>query len=373
MQEIEVIPSDLDSREPNTAVKVLASTEVAELNPHGFVESIIWGWKRDQLTPRLSRTIYFSGRHVLDSEGTWIENPFFFYAHWGTEEVMEPVAAQIKAKYCGSLATTSDFEVLRPSLKTTLVRITSGKPTKEDLRRLGALASRQPDPPSPTPPRTSSESVYNLRSLGITGCDLLAGSGLSYESGLPMLKEVHDLFWVDDNYQGFCLGAKDLLPSLLTKDLEDMFRQFAGWHVKAAKAHPSEAHKCLFQLRRSNFLHDVYTDNIDKLFVLAGFDDCIQVRGSGVVNEFFPVHFHADSNALLVVGVSADRRGIIAQARQRGLRIIVINPYLPVSPGAKNLDYLQSDDIYYGLSAGQALPKIVTNTLGHGLIGGIGS
>jgi NAD-dependent SIR2 family protein deacetylase len=116
-------------------------------------------------------------------------------------------------------------------------------------------------------------------------------------------------------------------------------------------------------MRRAGYLHNVYTDNIDRLFDLAGIHDYEQVRGSGVVNEYHPVIFSPESNALLVVGVSADRRGIIRQARERGMRLVVINPYIPVSPGAKNLDYLRAGDIYYKMRAGEALTRIVEETL----------
>ncbi len=276
---------------------------------------------------------------------------------------MEAVTSQIQGKFHSLFAATTSFEVLHPLPQATLLRIISGKPDAENFRRLSKLAARQPDPTAPTPPPDVSQSNFDLTALGITGCDLLAGSGLSYEAGLPMLKDVHDLFWVDDGYEGFCLGGKDVMPGLLHKDMEGMFRSFTSWHIQAARTQPSDAHLHLCQLHRAGFLHNVYTDNIDKLFLLAGFDNCIQVRGSGVVNEFFPVTFHPDSNALMVVGVSADRRGIIEQARQRHLKVVVVNPYIPVSPGAKNLNYLRDDDIYYRLSAGEALTKIVTQTL----------
>lgn len=364
VERVEVVPVGLTSRVDNPHVRVLDARQAADLNPQALVEQIIWGWKRDADSPRLSRTIYFSGKYTLDRGGTWVESPFLFYAHWGAAEEMQPVVAQLQRKSHGPIAERSEFEVLHPSANTTLVRIISGKPTREDCERLSALAARQPEPPAVTPPPGDSVENFDLESFGINGCDLLAGSGLSYEAGLPMLKEVHDLFWVDDRYDGFCLGDKDLLPGLLMDDMEGMFRRFAEWHTAAARVQPSEAHRCLAHLQRSGFLHNVYTDNIDRLCTLAGLQGAIQVRGSGVVNEFHPVQFHPSSNALLVVGVSADRRGIISQARERGLKIVVVNPYIPVSPGAKNLDYLRNGDVYYRLSAGDALPRIAADTVG---------
>ena len=54
---------------------------------------------------------------------------------------------------------------------------------------------------------------------------------------------------------------------------------------------------------------------------------------------------------LWVVGVSADRRRIIAQARKlvengRKKTIVVINPLERVSPRSKNVDYLQEGDVF---------------------------
>lgn len=342
---------------------MLGAGELAGLDPLLFVEPIIWGWKRDSEAPRLSRLVYFSAKHVAHSMGTRLVNPFFFYAHWGSRDALAPLIDQLPPEGAsGLLGDTTSVEVREVAPETVLLRIISGRPAGEDLDRLGKLASRQPDHPPPTPPRVASHNVFDLRRHGVTRFDLLAGSGLSYESGLPMLKEVHDLFWVDDGDAGFCLGAKDQLPRLLLGDVEGMFRRFAGWHVQAARARPSRAHECLSLLRRAGLLGRVFTDNIDRLFAAAGIADTVQVRGSGIVNEDFPADFHPESDGLLVVGVSADRRGIIRQARRRGLQLVVINPYVPVSPGARNLDYLRDGDIYFRLTAGEALPRIVADT-----------
>ncbi len=360
---IHTILPDLDKRTPNPDVEVLSAGELARLNPLLFVEPIIWGWKRDSEPPRLSRLVYFSARHVRHPLGTRLVNPFFFYAHWGSRDALAPLIDRLPPEGAGGLlGETTSVEVHEVGPETMMLRIISGRPGREDLDRLGKLASRQPDQPPPTPPRIASHDVFDLRRHGVTRFDLLAGSGLSYESGLPMLKEVHDLFWVDDGDAGFCLGAKDQLPKLLLGDMEGMFRRFAGWHVRAARARPSGAHECLSRLRHAGLLRRVFTDNIDRLFVAAGMADYVQVRGSGIVNEVFPAEFHPESDALLVVGVSADRRGIIHQARRRGLKLVVINPYVPVSPGARNLDYLRDGDIYFRLTAGEALPRIVADT-----------
>lgn len=366
MKSVDVLSLDLESRPQNPALPLLEPSAAASLNPLGFVERIIWGWKRDSESPTLSRLIYFGGRLERGEAGLHLEDSFLFYSHWGDPEAMEPVIRQTEGpEPTGRLAEALTVEVLEPAADLRMLRIVSGRPTGGDLSRLRRLSRREPDPPQTTPPRIPSSDLFDLREHGVTGCDLLAGSGLSYEAGLPMLKEVHDLFEVDDGYRGFCLGGKDRFPSRLLEDPEAIFREFAQWHIQAAHTRPSQAHQGLLQLRRSGFLHRVFTDNIDRLFDLVGISDYEQVRGSGVVNEFHPVEFSPDSNALLVIGVSADRRGILAQARERGLKLVVVNPYLPVSPGAKNLDYLSDEDVYFRMTAGEAVPRIVAATLGR--------
>jgi hypothetical protein len=227
-----------------------------------------------------------------------------------------------------------------------------------DEDRFARLVERTRGVSGPTPPRVPSVGPAQLdEALGAT-FDLLAGSGLSYESGVPMLKWVHDLFRVDDGDRGFCLGSADRFPIDLSEDLEATVASFATWQLLAGAASPSPAHRAILDLRRSGRLDRIFTDNVDRLLPACGVEDSVNVRGSGVVNEVFPAHFGSNSRALLVVGVSADRRGVIAQARRRGMRIVVVNPYLPVSPGARNLDYLQSGDVYGRATAGELLPKL---------------
>ena len=76
-----------------------------------------------------------------------------------------------------------------------------------------------------------------------------------------------------------------------------------------------------------------------------------RVRGSGVFNERHEVDF--GSPRLIVVGVAADRRQIIRQARARGLDVIVVNPCKKVSPNVTQLDYLRFNDIFFKCEAQQ--------------------
>ena len=304
--------------------------------------------------------MYFSGTyHYSAADGTRLDDAFLCYLHSGPESLMAPVArsateADLPAQY----RATTQIEH-RTSSGQTLVTIISGRPTGENLSNLRKLAMREPATQPPTPPCATGRPDWNLPALGIRRMDVLAGSGLSYEAGLPMLKEVHDLFWVDDGYEGFRLGGTDQLPALVSRDIESAFRTFSSWHTTAARTAPSLAHQRLLGLRRVGVIDRVFTDNVDNLFPDVGITDAERVRGCGVVNEVYPATFGGQSAALLVIGVSADRRGIIEQARAAGMRIVVVNPYMPVSPGARNLDYLHVNDIYFPVTADEALSTMV--------------
>src|SRR5690348_239232 len=131
---VSAILPDLASHAPNPPLPVLDAAQASRLNPTAFVERIIWGWKRDSDQPALHRLVYFGGRHVLDATGTWIENPFLFYAHWGTAEALAPVIAQLNdPARLGPFAATTEFATLPLGGGQVLIRILSGRPTPEDL------------------------------------------------------------------------------------------------------------------------------------------------------------------------------------------------------------------------------------------------
>ena len=88
----------------------------------------------------------------------------------------------------------------------------------------------------------------------------------------------------------------------------------------------------------------IFTDNVDNMLCKTGVAH-ERVRGSGVFNERHQVTFA--SPRLMVVGVAADRRQVIRQARAARLDVIVVNPCKKVSPNVTHLDYLRLDDLFF--------------------------
>ena len=113
------------------------------------------------------------------------------------------------------------------------------------------------------------------------------------------------------------------------------------------------------RLRKAGLIGRIFTDNVDNMLskVDVQFE---RVRGSGVFNERYEAKFQ--NPTLIVIGVAADRRQIIAQARKQGLRIVVVNPCYKVSPNVTHLDYLRREDTFYRTEAEKFFRNVAPTT-----------
>jgi len=146
------------------------------------------------------------------------------------------------------------------------------------------------------------------------------------------------------------VGAADPLPRLLADEGSDRLLRFCQVHTIALLVEPTPAMLAIADLAAAGQIGRVFTDNVDNMLCKTGVS-YERVRGSGVFNERYPVTFA--SPRLVVVGVAADRRQIIRQARAAGLDIIVVNPCKKVSPNVTHLDYLRLKDTFFKLEAQQ--------------------
>ncbi|MCB9109269.1 MAG: hypothetical protein H6633_34260 [Anaerolineales bacterium] len=161
------------------------------------------------------------------------------------------------------------------------------------------------------------------------------------------------MFHVDDGESTFKFANNDGLVDEIRDNWRETFKRLLSVDTKYILAQPGVSHKRIEQLQSSGFIRKVYSDNVDDLLERTGITP-IQTRGPGLYNEKFDVTEESTEDRLSgkqvpylwVVGVSADRREIIWQARQAGKKIVVINPDEPVSPRSKRLDYLQQGDVF---------------------------
>jgi len=222
-----------------------------------------------------------------------------------------------------------------------------GLPTEADEDRVSRLKRRRPrrhivKPILPPP-------TNDLDPTVLWPADLYVGSGLSYEAGLPTLCDMHKVFCVDNETEdGFTVGASDHLPALLAEEGADRLMAFCQVHTKALFAEPTPAMRAIADLVAANKVRRIFTDNVDNLLSMTGVP-YERVRGSGVFNERYDADF--GSPRLIIVGVAADRRQIVRQARAAGLEVVLVNPCKKVSPNVMHLDYVRPTDVFFKCEA----------------------
>ncbi len=305
---------------------------------------VLWGWKRD--VGAQNRMVYYSARLVRSNGGLGVTDSFFVYRHRTTRAAARrvhhalPTLEQDRPAFLGPIVLETS-EDRRAGLQ--VVTFRAGTPAAEDRDRVRRLALRRPRAslggprlPSPTPPDAASS---------LLPADLYLGSGVSYEAGLPTLCDIHDAFSLDDHGRDtFTIGARDDLPERLAEQPEQTFAGFCHLHVLALGAQPTRAQRIVTDLHHRGLAPPILTDNVDNLLAKTGVP-FTRTRGSGVFNERFPVEFR--TRTLIVVGVAADRREIVRQARARRMRIIVVNPCTRVSPRVQHLNYVRPADLFF--------------------------
>lgn len=306
---------------------------------------ILWGWKRD--VGDLFRVVYFAG--TLDISGAAVDlgYRYFYYRHRlaaGEAETLRDIMAKSSA-----LAELRPKLTLARAPKTGLADLTMtfGKPRAADLDRSTRLQRRRPrrswKDVAKAPP------VKKFNAGDVFPADLYVGSGLSYEAGLPTLCEVHKYFGVDlEDGSDFTVGAGDPLPGWLAADPDAVIQDFCRVHVQALSAKPTPAMLAIKRLHRQGLIGKVFTDNVDNLLAKVGVP-YERTRGSGVFNERYPAKFA--SPTLVVIGVAADRRSLVKQARGSRLDVVVVNPCASVAPRVRHLDYLRENDLFVKISA----------------------
>lgn len=340
--------SNMTSANSSLAVSRPISKAALAFWPHAN-SKVLWGWQRH--VGNWLRTIYFSANLVLDNRNRLTVARHVLYYR----QRVPHADAQILLKLL-----TQAGQAMRPVFgecqvnlsrhDRTLSTITcmAGSPTGEDHRLIGRLTRRRPRRRILPPPDFSTNTDFSAV-IEVGELDCYIGSGMSYEAGIATLCDMHRSFAVDDTATGkFVVGAKDPLPDELRKRPQAKLKEFCSVHHRALIAPPTPAQKVLQRMKSEGRINTIFTDNVDNHLSKVNVP-FTRVRGSGVLNERFQARFTA--NALLVVGVAADRREIVRQARARRMKVVVVNPVANVSPNVQHLEYLRPGDWQFRMTA----------------------
>lgn len=335
------------SAEPSPSPRIAVLTAEARSFMNAAERTIRWGWKRD--SGRLSRTVFYTATLREDGDCIRVSNQYFHYRQRGHRDVIRcihesftnavPAAAELLGNPQIRLSDHPD--------RWSTLQVEFGQPGKDDTCLLARLARRRPRRRIEPVPRLRESRWTSL--LELLPADLYLGSGVSYEAGLPTLCEMHQAFSVDDSERpAFAFGDRDVLPARLAEDPLEVIRAFCAVHVNALSARPTPAMRSIAALYEEGLVRRIFTDNVDNILAKVGvpFE---RVRGTGVLNERHPVTFSGKS--LIVVGVAADRRDIISQARRARRKIAVVNPCVEVAPNVRHMTYLRPGDVFFKTTA----------------------
>jgi hypothetical protein len=310
-------------------------------------KQILWGWKRDD--GYSSRLVFYSGRLVLRGQAVGVTEQHLLYVHRTTPDVAREFAATLESGRGEIEATLGPLSVtLRAAAAGyAIVEARTGVADARDEHLTRRLRRRRPRRSIPAVPDVEPAALEHLDRL--LPADLYIGSGVSYEAGLPTLCDMHDAFCVDEALgMRFALGRDDRLPAELAAAPRDAVQRFCQVHSGALTAEPTQAMRVIADLHAAGLIADVYTDNVDNLLAKTGVPFS-RTRGSGVLNERCEVAL--PSPGLIVVGVAADRREVVAQARSRGRTVAVVNPCERVAPHVRHLTYLRKGDAFVKTTA----------------------
>jgi hypothetical protein len=318
---------------PNCTPAIKIPIPLSQGSLHHIRRELSWGWKRD--LDGQSRAIFLAGMIKASQQELFLSDWSFFYRSLYNEVPMVPREGHF-----------GPFTVRRKRCRTGQwqTQISTAILNEYHLAKLKLLLSRKPKNRIPTGDFPCPTAEIDISRY--LPCVIYCGSGLSYEAGLLTLPELHQRFYVDDPNTGqICIGKKDPIPDLLLKNWKQTILSFLELDMHVLISNPSKAHLIIGQFYREGLFSRILTDNVDDLFEKVGVP-YTRVRGDGITNQLYPIEFPRHCKCLLVVGVAADRRGIIGQARQAGLPIIIVNPVFRVSARSQNLSYMRKGDIF---------------------------
>lgn len=159
-------------------------------------------------------------------------------------------------------------------------------------------------------------------------CQIEVGCGPSYEAGVDPLHVLHDIYSINEPFtKKFIIDADhDTFIRELVAEPERSYERTAGFYSKIITAKLTKFYQILKQLyERGYAVGPILTNNFDGLHLRVGIPE-IFIRTYEEVVVLPDFQFDQRAKSLLVIGCHADRRGIERRARERGLKIIYIDP-----------------------------------------------
>lgn len=188
------------------------------------------------------------------------------------------------------------------------------------------------------------------------------GCGPSIEAGIPHLSTLHRIYGVSLADYGFVFRAQhDGLLSLLS-DPEGKYREMTDIYRACMVAGSTPFYEAVVDLtRRGLLVGPVITNNFDCQCADLGLKE-ISLRRYDWGPYYPTIDYDPRAKSLLVVGVHADRRLVQMRARDRGLKVIFVDPEAYVGPDGSRIHYPveapQDQDLFVRLTAQEAFTRL---------------
>jgi hypothetical protein len=188
------------------------------------------------------------------------------------------------------------------------------------------------------------------------------GCGPSIEAGIPPLSTLHRIYGVSRPDYSFVFRAEDDSLLDLFSRPEEKYREMTDIYRACMLAGSTPFYASLLDLwRRGLFVGPIITNNFDCQCADLGLPE-ISLRRYDVLPYYPTLSHDPRARSLLVVGVHADRRLVQMRARERGLRVVYIDPEAYVGPDGRAITYPveapQTGDLFVRDTAQEAMTRL---------------
>jgi hypothetical protein len=188
------------------------------------------------------------------------------------------------------------------------------------------------------------------------------GCGPSIEAGIPHLSALHRIYGVSRANYGFIFRAAEDGLLALFRDPEAKLRETTDIYRACLVATPTPFYRRLLDLwRRGLLVGPVITNNFDCQCADLDLPE-ISLRRYDWGPYYPRLEYDPRARSLLVVGVHADRRLVQMRARERGLRVLFVDPEAYIAPDGSAIAYPveapQREDLFVRATAHDAFEAL---------------
>jgi len=188
------------------------------------------------------------------------------------------------------------------------------------------------------------------------------GCGPSIEAGIPHLSTLHRIYGVSHADYGFVFRAADDGLLQLFADPEAKYREMTRIYGACATAGSTAFYETMRALHaKGRLVGTIITNNFDCQCAVLGLPE-MSLRRYDWAPYYPTIDYDPRARSLLVIGVHADRRLVQMRARERGLKVVYVDPEQYVAPDGRVISYPveapQDEDFFVRLTAHEAFERL---------------